>query len=131
MSGDNTENNKQMNTDTDIFLETQLEAIRNITTPVDVDVTDAVMKRIAEAKVVPMAPTYRARRRLIMSAAAACLAGIIVTTSLLSRRDVMAAGSSPATSTGVFDVYSFCYDYADEGSVESAVYDDNPITELI
>ena len=59
---------------------------------------------------------------------AACFVGIVVTTFLVTRNGAQAATPHPDLSNRFYDVYSYCNDYANDESDESAAYYDNPVT---
>ncbi len=115
---------------TDIWFEQQLEAIRQLKPKQTPDVTDAVMQRIASMPQ-PMALPKRQSRinpRLANGLVAACFVGIVVTTFLISHNGAQAATPNSDLSNRFFDVYNYCNDYANEESIESAAYFDNPVT---
>ena len=115
---------------TDIWFEQQLEAIRQLKPKQTPDVTDAVMQRIASMPQ-PMALPKRHSRintRLANGLVAACFVGIVVPTFLVTRTGAQAATPPPAPSNRFYDVYSYCNDYANDESDESAAYYDNPVT---
>ena len=117
---------------TDIWFEQQLEAIRQLKPKQTPDVTDAVMQRIASMPQ-PMALPKRhshINTRLANGLVAACFVGIVVTTFLVTRNGAQAATPHPDLSNRFYDVYSYCNDYANDESDESAAYYDNPVTNI-
>ncbi len=126
--------NRKKEIENDLWLASQLERIRDIQTPRPVDVTDAVMERIATLPTPMGQPVLQKKtgRRIATAAAAACVAGAVIVTALLSRNDLQAATPvQQDISYRIYEIYDYCHDYADEESIESAAYFDNPITELI
>ncbi|MBP5327275.1 MAG: hypothetical protein J6Y98_05125 [Bacteroidales bacterium] len=118
----------------DLWLERQRDALSRIElapehTP---DVCDKVMDAIAKMPQ-PMAlpPKQKNHWRIVGSAVAACLVAAVVVTISVSGSGVQAATPTQEDLSARFiEVYDYCNDYADEESIESAAYYDNPVSEL-
>lgn len=118
---------------TDIWFEQQLEAIRQMKPAHTPDVTDAVMQRIASMPQ-PMALPKRQSRinlKLANGLVAACFLGIVVATFAITHNGAQAATTQSELSNRFFDVYNYCENYADEESIESPAYYDNPVTDFL
>ncbi len=118
---------------TDIWFEQQLEAIRQMKPAHTPDVTDAVMQRIASMPQPMALPKRKSRINLKVAngLVAACFVGIVVTTFAITHTGAQAATTHPDLSNRFFDVYEYCNDYANEESIESPAYYDNPVTDFI
>ena len=124
---------KKDNDSTDKWFEQQLDAIRQLKPDHTPDVTDAVMRRIADMPKIVALPQRRKGLTLKITSgiAAACLIGIVVTTALSGGESVQAATTNHEMANRFYDIYSYCNDYADEEEAETAAYYDNPITNFI
>ncbi len=125
---------KKNEIENDLWFASQLKQIRDIQTPRPVDVTDAVMERIAQLPTPMGAPVPQKKNgwRIASIAIAACFVGAVTVTALLSRNELQAA--TPAQqdfSNRFFEIYDYCNDYANDETIEDAAYYDNPITQLI
>ncbi len=114
----------------DIWFANQVEALRQMTPPHEVDVTDAVMKSIAHLQ--PLAPTRTKRSsksiKITSSVAAICAAIILVFILLPSQKTEMSRSSSPTLSTLIDEIYGFCMN---NDSGDDAVFLDNPVINFI
>lgn len=117
----------------DLWLANQLEALRQIEPPHTVDVTDAVMKRIDNIQ--PMASSDNRHNwwKAVNTAVAACITGAILVLANLNNEPLHAATTmeTPKLSLRMMDIYDYCHDYADPSEMESASFNDNPLTEII
>lgn len=118
----------------DLWLERQRDALSRIElapehTP---DVCDKVMDAISKLPQPMALPPKRVNWwKIVNSAVAACLVAAVVVTISISGSGVKAATPTQEDlSTRFVEVYNYCNDYADEESIESAAYNDNPVSEL-
>ena len=117
----------------DTQFERQLDAIRDIELEKTPDVVDAVMQRVNAMPALVPVPRRRHVISIVSSAVAACFVIAVVSTyaiSLFKYNNVQAATPSHDLSYRFFDVYEYCNDYADQESVESAAYYDNPVIDF-
>lgn len=125
---------KNDKTQKDPELQQALDAISQLRPSHTPDVTDSVMQRIASMpQPTATTPSHRLSMRLVSALAAACFAGIVVVTFIISHNNsnVQAANISPEMPNRLYDIYNYCHDYADDETIESAAYYDNPITDFI
>ena len=117
----------------DLWLADQLEAIRQMECPHNVDVTDAVMQRINNIQPLTKKSNHHYALKVATTAAAACIAGAILIISHINQTPLHAATTieTQDLSIRMLDIYDYCNDYADPDFEENATYTDNPITELI
>lgn len=114
----------------DLWLESQKEAIRAIKPGHKVDVTDAVMQRIADMPLPQKEPQHLTIRNtkstIVKLAAAACIVGIVATAALFIRHNSSPIATSSDLSARLYDLYEYCSDYED--SDYEAAYYDNPVS---
>lgn len=126
--------NQINNNQRDLWLESQKDAIRALKPDHKVDVTEAVMQRVASMPTPKAAPAIGIRRNVVKWVAAACVggiaftAGMAVTSTLLFRPDAPATTASVDIASHLIDVYDYCNDYADPDAEDEASFYDNPVT---
>lgn len=112
----------------DLWLESQKEAIRALKPDHKVDVTEAVMQRVATMPLPKATPVVGIGRRVALWAAAACVAGIVASSVFFVNRSVSSVSSSSDLTARLIDVYEYCNDYDDVDYEEEDAYYDNPVT---
>ena len=112
----------------DLWLESQKEAIRALKPDHKVDVTEAVMQRVATMPLPKATPVVGIGRRVALWAAAACVAGIVASSVFFVNRSVSPVSSSSDLTARLIDVYEYCNDYDDVDYEEEDAYYDNPVT---
>jgi len=121
--------NQTHNPAPDLWLESQKEAIQALKPDHKVDVTDAVMQRIATMPVPKPMPSVGIRRKVILWAAAACVAGIVASAAIFIRHNASPIATSNDFTAQIYDVYDYCNDYDDYD--DEAAYYDNPVAYLL
>lgn len=112
----------------DLWLESQKEAIRALKPDHKVDVTEAVMQRVASMPVPKAVPFVGMGRKVMLWAAAACVAGIVATSAFFVNRTVSPVSSSSDLTARLIDVYEYCNDFDEVDYYEDDAYYDNPVT---
>ena len=117
----------------DLWLESQLEQLRQIEATVKVDVTEAVMEQLGHTQLlVPAQPQHKRRGRVATIAAAACFMAAVVVTAVVTRSDVQAASVEQNDfSNRLNDLYDYLDDYTMGEPVENAALYENSIIELL
>lgn len=117
----------------DLWLESQLEQIRQIEAPVKVDVTDAVMEQIGHTQLlVPKQPQHKRMGRTATIAAAACFMAAVVVTAVVTRSDAQAASVEQNDfSNRLNDLYNYFDDYTYGEAVENAVLYENSTIDIL
>ncbi len=120
----------------DIWFAGQLEALRQMETPHEVDVCDAVMKQIAKKPLMVPVTINKKRKNLRLAGAASVIGIVAVAATLFSiSNNKLQAATTAAYNTSLSDrccdVYDYCNGYGDEESLENAAFYDNPITDFI
>lgn len=111
----------------DLWLEGKKEAIRALKPDHKVDVTDAVMQRVA-AMPIPKSSSQFAKRVVFYLAAAACMAGVVISSVFFVNHKASPVTSSNDLSASLIDVYEYCNGYEDyEYDDDDALYD-NPMS---
>ena len=117
----------------DLWLESQLEQLRQIEATVKVDVTEAVMEQLGHTQLlVPAQPQHKRMGRVTTIAAAACFMAAVVVTAVVTRSDVQAASVEQNDfSNRLNDLYDYLDDYTMGEPVENAALYENSIIELL
>lgn len=117
----------------DLWLESQLEQIRQIEAPVKVDVTDAVMEQIGHIQLlVPKQPQHKRMGRTATIAAAACFMAAVVVTAVVTRSDAQAASVEQNDfSNRLNDLYNYFDDYTYGEAVENAALYENSTIDIL
>ena len=117
----------------DLWLESQLEQIRQIEAPVKVDVTDAVMEQIGHTQLlVSKQPQHKRMGRTATIAAAACFMAAVVVTAVVTRSDAQAASVEQNDfSNRLNDLYNYFDDYTYGEAVENAVLYENSTIDIL
>lgn len=112
----------------DLWLESHKEAIRALKPGHKVDVTEAVMRRVATMPLPKSAPVVGMGRRVLLWAAAACVAGIVAGAAFFVNQSASPVSTSTDFTARLLDVYEYCNDYDDLGYDDDDTYFDNPVT---
>lgn len=118
----------------DLWLESQKEAIRALKPGHKVDVTDAVMQRIATMPIptsmdgngATQIKIHSRKSTILKFAAAACVVGVIATAAVFINNNSSPITASSDLSARLYDVYEYCNDYEDYEY--DAAYYDNPVS---
>lgn len=127
---------KRKEIETDQWFEQQMELLKGMDYPGEVDVVDSVMEAIDQlpqtqrGRVVAM--PRRRKVAIAAGAAAACLAAVVLVRMAIPTRQIQTGKETlKEISSGIYEIFNYCQSYTESDYPDDASCNDNPFIELL